>query len=173
MADYPTTLPLPDYGSYSGVSDKGLVRTSVSTPAPTQIQLYGSPRHDASMVFSMTNDVYADEWLPWVDQFGYDWFNMPVVSPYDPVQITSTHRCRMTTDLQLSKRGDNWLSVSVGVEILQGDKQDPNSPTSRVYDAVNAGVPSNPSTDRVIAGTPANPSTDTIQGNLYAYTLEP
>ena len=79
----------------------------------------------------------------------------------------------MTTDLELTKRGDHWLSVSVGVEVLQGDTEDPLAGTGRFYDAVIAGTPESPSADRVLAGTPAAPSTDTIQANIYAYRLEP
>ena len=173
MMDYPSTLTPPDHGSYSGLLDQGLVRTSVSTPAPGQTTLFYNPRSDLSMVFSMTNDAYWLEWLPWVQENGWDWFNMALVSQYNPVEVTSTHRCRMTTDLELTKRGDNWVSVSVGMEILQGDTEDPLAGTGRFYDAVVAGTPASPSADRVLAGTPTSPSTDTIQANIYAYTLEP
>ena len=75
------------------------------------------------------------------------------------------------------KRGDNWTTASVDIEILQGDTQDPLSggggdPGDRVYDFVYGQTPAAPAPDVVESGTPASPSTDTITGSLYAYTEE-
>lgn len=171
METYPANFPLPDRDSYSGLIQQGVVRTSVSVPAPNQILVFSRERTDLAMQFSMTNDLYTD-WLAWVYANAYSYFLMPVVSEYTPVDIVSTHRVRFTSDIQYVKRGDDWLTVSVGAEILQGDTQDPLAFSNRVYDFVLGGSPGSPSADVVQPGSPAAPSTDTITGSLYAYTLE-
>ena len=171
METYPDTLPAPDISSYSGIIDWGLIRSGAAVPAPRQLKGYGRETNNISMSFSMENDTYT-EWLAWVQTYGYEWFLMPVISEYNPVDLFSTHRVRFTTPIQYTKRGDNWLSVSIGAEILQGDKDDALAPINRVYNVINGGSPSAPSVDIINAGTPSNPSTDIITGSIYAYTLE-
>ena len=115
MADYPTTLPMPE--SYAGIVDEGLIRTSFSVTAPNQVKNYNAPRVDISMTFSMTNADY-ETWLVWMMANGYDWFNMPVVSPRTPTDITSTQLVRLSSPVQVTKKGDNWLSATVAAELL-------------------------------------------------------
>ena len=157
--------------SYGAVMQPGLIRPQQPMPAPGQLVNYGTHRTDQSMQFSMNNDDYQ-VWLLWVYTYAYHYFLMPIVSEYTPVDVTSTHRVRFTTDIQYTKRGDDWITVSVGVEILQGDTEDPLASTTREYDYILAGSASSPSLDVIDAGTASNPSTDTITGSLYAYSLE-
>jgi hypothetical protein len=171
METYPNNYPLPDKDSYSGLVQQGIVRTSANVPAPNQILVFSRERTDLTMQFSMTNDFY-EYWIEWVYTYGFNYFWMPVISEYNPVNIFSEHRVRFTSDIQYVKRGDNWLTVSIGAEILQGDTEDFLAASTRVYDFIIGGSPSSPSVDIVQAGTPSNPSTDKIIGNLYAYTLE-
>jgi len=170
MLDYPITLPIPDYGSYSGVSDHGLVRTSIPVAAPNQLLGFNSPTTKITMTFSMDNDTYTD-WLVWVTDNGWNWFKMPVVSPLDPVLITSTHSVRFISEVQYQKRGDNWLSVSVTAEMIPGEDEDPLASTGRGYDYILAGAPASPSADTIVAGTPAAPSTPFIEANIYNYEV--
>ena len=116
MPDYPTTLPLPEPDNYNGTLDQGLIRTSFRVTAPNQVKGYNSYREDISMSFSMDNDTY-DAWITWVNSNGYDWFNMPVVSSRTPTDITSTQLVRFSSDVQVAKQGDNWLTVTVGAEL--------------------------------------------------------
>ena len=171
METYPTTLPMPDKDSYGGVIDWGLIRTGYAVPAPRQIKGYGRETNSLAMSFSMVNDDYIT-WLTWVNTYGYNWFLMPVVSEYTPVKVTSTHRVRFTSDIQYVKRGDNWITVSIGAEILQGDIEDPLALSTKAYDFIIGGTPAAPSADIIYCGTPAAPSTETITGSLYAYKLE-
>ena len=120
MTEYPNTLPLPDYGTYAGVVNNGLQRTTVLTTDANQIIRFNSPRADVSMTFSMDNDIYA-LWFSWVQSNGYYWFSMPVVSPDTPTDITSVRTVRFTGGVQYQKAGDNWLRVTVGVELLPGE----------------------------------------------------
>jgi hypothetical protein len=170
METYPTTLPQPDYGSYAGNVGQGLIRTSIPVPAPNQVIGFNTPRTDWVMTFTMDNDTYKD-WIAWVEQYGFGWFLMPVVSRYNPVLITSTHRVRMTTEIQYTKAGDNWLSVTVGAELVPGADQDPLAPTLRLYEFVDGGSPTSPLPDFTQPGTPASPSTDYIIGNIYDYEV--
>ncbi|GAG52471.1 unnamed protein product, partial [marine sediment metagenome] len=118
--DYPATLPLPDHGTYAGSVDQGLIRTTVPSAQANQIYGFNSPRVDISMTFKMVNDKYA-EWLTWVKANAFDWFNMPVISPATPTDITSVQSVRFTSDIQYTKLGDNWLSVTVACELIPGD----------------------------------------------------
>lgn len=118
MADYPPTLPLPD--QYTGIIDQGLIRTSFPVTAPNQVKGYNSPRTDISMTFSMDDATY-ETWLTWMTSNGYDWFNMPVVSARTPTDITSIQRVRLSSEITLTKRGDNWLSATVAAELVPGD----------------------------------------------------
>ena len=168
--DYPTNFPLPNDTTYSGVVDPGLVRTSTDTPAPFQTKLFGAPTVELNWTFNMSRDLYWVSWLPWVLANGYDWFNMQVMSPYNPVLVLSEHRCRFTSDLSMTKLGYDWVSVTISGEILQADTEDPLAATARTYNTIRGGTPASPSADHVIAGAPATPSADKVQANIYSYT---
>ena len=168
MTDYPANYAKPVTGNYSGVIDYGVIRSSVPAPLAEQKKIFNSPRTDISMTFEMTNDEYVD-WLVWMLENGYYWFNMELVSEYAPVLIFSTHQIRVTSDFQMQKLGDNWMSVSCAVEILQSDSEDPSAQPRIEYDWVIAGSPASPSVDWLLAGDPANPSTDFDVAELYYY----
>lgn len=170
MTEYPTTLPLPDRGTYSGSVDYGLQRTSFPVAAPNQLIGFNAYTTKITMTFSMINDDYAD-WLEWVTDWGWGWFEMPVVSTKNPVLITSTQQVRFISDLAYQKRGDNWLSVSVTAELLPGQPADPLAPTDREYGFIIAETPPFPAPDTIIAGTPDNPSLPFITANLYNYEV--
>jgi len=168
VIDYPATLPLPDFGDYYGVIDKGLIRTAYPAAAPSQLAGYNSPTVIISMTFSMTNAQWTD-FAIFVNDSGFDWFRMPVVSPNAPVLITSTMRVRFISDLDYQKQGDNWLSVTVQAEMVLGDEDDPNAMLDRSYDFIVAGTPGSPSVDVMIAGSPSNPSPTAITASIYKY----
>jgi len=169
--DYPNTFPLPNDTTYAGVVDPGLVRSPMDSPAPFQTTLFGSPTIEFTWSFNMDRDLYWNEWLPWVTANGYDWFNMQIMSPHNPVVILSEHRCRFTSDTSMTKLGYDWVSVTISAEVLQSDTEDALSPSARTYDTIQGGTPSSPSADHIIAGDPVTPSTDTVQANLYIYTV--
>ncbi len=164
---YPQEFPTPDVTAYNGAITYGLGRTTVPTALANQRKYFNAPRLELSLTFSMTNDEYLT-WFDWMRENGLKWFRMPIVSPRMPVDITSTHRIRVMSDYQLEKQGDNWLSVTVGVEAVPGDSEDPFAPVIEP-DWVIAGGPSNPSADVIIGGTPASPSTDWYRGEIYYY----
>ena len=172
MITYPTNLPTPDFGSYYGVVDEGLIRTSFPVPAPTQVVWFNSPTVNITMTFSMDNATWL-EWSEFASSYGYDWFLMPIVSPKNPLIITSTHRVRFISDMQYQKRGDNWLSITVTAEMVPGDSDDPLAPPERVYDWIIAGSPSTPSPDIIIAGGPSAPSPVGIKASIYKYEVLP
>jgi hypothetical protein len=115
---YPTTLPRPDYGNYSGSVDEGLLRTQVPSARAFQNISYNMPATELSLTFSMTNEDYV-AWNTWVLANAFDWFDMPVVAPAETVpDITTTQRCRFTSAIQYQKKGDYWLSVTVAAEVI-------------------------------------------------------
>ena len=120
MISYPTSLPLPDTQTYSGTIDVGLLRTQVPSARAAHFINNNTPTTEISMTFKMKNDLYTF-WLSWALNEGYRWFNMPVVSAGTPANITSEQRVRFISDIQLTKLGDNWLSVTVAAEIVPGD----------------------------------------------------
>ena len=167
MFAYPFELPLPDYGSYTGVVDQGLIRTSFPIAAPSQIKGFNSPTVQISLTFSMTNAQWYD-WNQFITNYGYQWFTMPVVSPKNPNLITSVHRVRTISDIQYVKRGHNWVSTTIIVEMVPGDADDPLAVGERVYDTIVAGSPQTPSADVIVAGLP--PSPEFISASIYYYT---
>jgi hypothetical protein len=165
---YPANLPLPDFGSYGGIIANGLVRTGFANPAPSQIETFNSAAIQISMTFSMDDSTY-DEWLAWVIVNGYDFFDMPVVSPHMPLKITSTSRIRFISDLQMSNRSYNWQSVTVSGELIPNDDSVPPSLSISYPNFIQAGTPAAPSTDLIVAGTPSSPSVELIAGGMYVY----
>lgn len=119
MPDYPASYPAPDYGSYAGMLDVGLTRTEVPSPRSRQRARFNAPREELSLTFTMNNDQYVD-WIAWVKANAYNWFNMSLVSHRDPDNITSVQPLRFISDIAYQKLGDDWLSVTVAVEIQQG-----------------------------------------------------
>jgi len=166
---YPDTLPLPDHGSYAGVGDAGLVRTSLPTPAANQIETYNSERIDITMTFSMDMFTYPT-WLTWILDNGYDWFEMPVISQRMPIDILSTSRVRVTSDTNLVKRGHNWISVTLGMELIPGDTPI-GSPGITWPNFIYANTPTTAPADSIVAGTPTSPSADLIRAGLYDYEV--
>jgi len=120
MIDYPPGFPLPETGSYSGVIDFGLVRTSVPTAQASQILNNNSPTIETSLTFKMKNDLLLS-WEQWVTNEAYQFFRMPMVSAGTPTNITSVQRVRFISTIQLTKLGDNWSQCTVAVEIVPGD----------------------------------------------------
>ena len=164
---YPETLPAPDHVNYSGVIDNGLLRSQVPSAQAYQYASFNAETTTFGLVFSMTNATYL-EWDAWVKDNAYDWFEFSdVISGMLPQTYpVSTHRVRFISDVQYTKRGHDWLSVAVEVELVPGDSQDPLA-TLPDYDFIIAGTPASPSADWIIAGTPAAPSTDWIRAELY------
>lgn len=164
---YPDTLPSPDHVNYSGVIDNGLLRSQVPSAQAIQYAQFNAPTTTFGLVFSMTNATYL-EWSAFIEEFGYDWFEFnDVISGMLPqIYPTSTQRVRCISDVNYTKRGHDWLSVSVEVELIPGDSQDPLA-TLPDYDFIIAGTPASPSADWIIAGTPAAPSIEWIRAELY------
>lgn len=165
---YPANFPSPDFGSYSGAMDMGLLRTSLPTAQASQIKIGNAMRPHISLTFSMKNDLYL-QWWGWMKEYAWTWFTMDLVNPRQPDLITSNQRVRFTSDLQYRKRGDNWLSITVAAELYQGDIDDPAN-QGRVFNIIDGGGPSAPPADDINAGTPALPSTGgIIAAELYYY----
>jgi hypothetical protein len=124
---YPATLVLPDHPSYSGAVDLGLLRTSAGGGVANQMLSFNSPTQMLSLSFSMDNDEYFNNWLPWVVANAYWFFEMPVISINPPVDIMSSQLVRFASDIEYLKRGDDWITLGVSVEIMYGQPADPLS----------------------------------------------
>jgi hypothetical protein len=167
--DYPSTLPAPEYGSYAGVMDAGLVRTQAGGAEPYQDATFNSEVVTLNLSFSM-DDADFDAWFAWVDDNGYDWFYMDLVTPLVPVDILSRHKVRFVADYLVNQRGDNWQRITVGAEMIPNEAEDPLAPVPQYNDFIVAGTPASPSPDDIQAGTPASPSTGgLISAELYYY----
>jgi len=120
MLTYPSNLPLPDYGSYIGTIDVGLVRTSVPNANAAQFINANAPTTEISMTFTGNRDLIF-EWQLWALGQGYQYFWLPVVSSATPTNITSLQRCRFISNIHLQKVGDDRYSATVQAEIVPGD----------------------------------------------------
>lgn len=167
MIQYPETFKAPDHTAYTGSTQYGLERTTIPTAVANQLKYYNRPITQLSLTFSMTNAEWP-EWIQWMRDHSLSWFAIPLVTPLAPVDIVSNHQVRFTGQYVYEKRGDNWLSVTIVVEMLQGDDDDDKA---QLLDSewIIAGTPDTPSTDWLLAGTPATPSTDWVRAELYYY----
>lgn len=167
MNSYPSRFPAPDNDGMTGDIGVGVQRTSIPVALANQETRFNSPRVEMSLTFSMDNDTLLD-WINWAFGYAHKWFLMDLVSPHGPVDIVSEHRVRMIGEVQQVKRGDNWNSVTMPVEILPGDREDADVPAP-TYNWSIAGTPASPSTDWSLSGTPDTPSTDRSIAHLYYY----
>ena len=162
---YPANFPAPDHTAYSGTIGYGLLRTAVPAARPYQYKTFNTQINGFSLTFHMTNDLYK-QWIQWADEFAYNWFNMDLVTPFQPdVSITSNQQVRFTTEVSYQKAGHNWLSVSVGAELYPHDV--PYVQDRSNDDWVLGGTPAAPALEFYIGGTPAAPSTDWVIAELY------
>jgi hypothetical protein len=104
-----------------------------------------------------------------MDQKSVDWFYMSIVTPRDPVNITSTNLFRMVSGTSQTKRGHNYVSVTASFEMIPGAPSDPLAPAHTWLDFIDAGTPASPSSDIIQAGTPASPSTNWVVADIYGY----
>jgi len=162
---YPDGYILPDIGSYEGLIDVGLRRSSMPTALPTQEKVFNSPRELLTLTFSMSNDDYIS-WFAWARAYGWQWFRIDIISSHKPVLITSNHIIRFVSEINYVKRTDNWVSLEVSAELLPSDAEDPNVPVP-IYDWVIAGTPASPSINNLIAKTAVDPAIDYYISHLY------
>ena len=120
MIDYPEGYPLPNAGTYSGVTDWGLLVSQVPGTLLNIGRGYNSARVDMTLSFDVNNVDYG-QWLSWCRTFAYDWFAMPVVSPRTPTDITSVQRTRFISQIVYTKSGDDWGTATVSAELVPGD----------------------------------------------------
>lgn len=166
IVKYPEHLPLPNMPGQDAEIGYGLGRTSIPTALAKQRKYFNAPRIDKVLAFGMTNDTYV-EWIAWMRDHGDSWFDIQIVSSRKPVDIMATHRVRVSTPYEYTKAGDNWIEVSVGVELVPGDAEDPLVSRPE-YDWIVAGNPQYPAADEIRAGAPATPSTEgPIAPHLY------
>lgn len=163
---YPSNFPPANAPGFTGTNRVGLGRTSVPAALAKQRKYFNAPKIELTVTFGMTNDTYTD-WFEWIRANGDNWFDLPVVSHRAPVDILSTHRVRTMSPVELVKQGDNWVDVSVEIELVPGDAEDPFAARPS-YDWIVAGTPAAPSADDIQAGSPASPSTGgAIAPHLY------
>ena len=146
MPTYPDTLPLPDHASYAGASTMAAKASPVRTPANDQAVYFNSMRTVLTLTFHMT-DTDLQLWMIWLDNEGWDWFDIPLVAPAMPVNITSTQKARCISSAQVQTAGYNWNSVSIQVELVPSGTDDPLAQTRpeipNVVDPGDISLPNN------------------------------
>ena len=168
---YPSNLPLPEHVSYSTAQGYGVVRTSIPGPSENQAVYFNAPSETISAQWAMDDADYA-AWLAWMQANCYTWFYMPVVSSHAPVNITSTVLVRAITPISRQLAGYNWQRVSLTLELVPGQADDPLAPAPS-WDFIDGGSnaipPIGPDIGPIEGGTPANPSPGLIWAQLYDY----
>ena len=165
LPKYPDYFAPPQHTGVQGTVDVGLRRTSVPTALPQQIKDYNAPRVEIGLRFEMTIDA-APVWLQWFYDIKWRWFTMDIVSPWTPRNIVSAHTVRPISTIQYAKLGDNWCSMSMRIEVVQNDGQDPFIPEP-TYDWIIARTPWQPPPDSIIAKSPDDPAIPIIISHLY------
>jgi len=100
--------------------DVGLLRTPLDVGVENQRQRYVTQPTTAQLTFVMS---WADlrKWQPWINKFGYDWFEFPAVSGYARMNGDNfncqPHKTRCISDLEITGASvHGYCQVRVNVE---------------------------------------------------------
>lgn len=156
---YPADFPIADREPYSYRVDMGVVRSEMAAGNARQRRAYSIMPHSFALSFHMrVEELYL--WQNWINAHGFAWFLCPVSTMYagsPPAAANLRYEVlRLTSDLQVSMNGWDWVGVTVAAE-LANDAQAINPPIG-LGGWIIGGTPAAPSTDWIIAGTPAAPS---------------
>jgi hypothetical protein len=163
MTDYPQYLPCPSVSDYKGTVDFGLSTVTFNRGNKRRRRLASTRLETYDLSFVYTT-LQLWQFQSWANIFGYDWHYMPIVTHYsgliDPASVLR-HRCRLTSDINITALNADTFRVKVSIEI------DPSSrPLGVIVPSARwiiGGAPPAPSApDWIIAQTPTSPSLDII-----------
>lgn len=151
---WPAAFPKPDVSAYSFQGQTGMRPMVMEAGTIRNREIYGVWPHQYSLMF-YCNTAMLRRVIAWMNQYGYDWFNMPSVSQHLAISdvIYSNIPVRFIGDVEIQSAGYDYWTISApaefNVDMLNGLTDD---------DFVIAGRPIAPSADWVIAGAPSIPS---------------
>jgi hypothetical protein len=164
--DWPGVYPQPTITPMAYVSRTGLLRNKMQGGVTRQRRLFNHNPAVYELNFQAHKiDLYP--MLAWINEHGYDWFNISLVSDYSG---TGSTMAEMTTvrfigDLQVEALGHDYFSLSVQAE-LSPDVRSLVISIIRNNNWIIGNTPPSPSTDWVIGGSPHLPSTNwVVAGN--------
>lgn len=115
VGDYPSAYPCPQISGYGLTVDRGFRRVTFDNGQSRQRRMYDEGPTVASLAFVLSvSDLY--DWQTWVNEFGYDWFTMNLVSKWSATGEPSLHRIRVISDLAIEALAQQFVKVSLTAE---------------------------------------------------------
>lgn len=154
MATWPSYLPEPIADAWSEDVNARLKRMSMDAGNYKQRRLSWTQPEGFQFTFAVPFDSFRN-WVAWVNNNAYDWFDMPILSAQSTAtEICLTREVRFISDPVVTQGNGDFVYITVRAEARgMGINQEISD---RGW--IIAGKPSDPSTDWIIAGTPSNPS---------------
>lgn len=117
MESYPVSFPSPQASPYAWSVDMGVLRTPMDGGNSRQRRLYDVMPHTWTLEFVVPMAALYD-WQNWVNQFAYDYFQMPLVSwlASKAGGQTSTHVVRFISNLEFDLLAVDVAHVRVQAE---------------------------------------------------------
>ena len=116
MVAFPSFLPNPQYNSHTFEVRTGVARTAMQAGNYKQRRVW----HHLPVQWSLTWAVSTREMnsiVRWLNDYGYDWFDINVVSPLTPVDSPlRLMSVRVISNLDVSNAGFNYWEISAIVE---------------------------------------------------------
>ena len=159
---YPASLPCPLIKPYQVDVNMGVLRTPMDSGHARQRRLHRRMPHIFTLEFALSIDQLG-RWQPWVNEFGYDWFQLDLSTMYSGQvrELFTKHEVRFISDLKYRTLMHGHVLMQVQAELSPA--QNLLGPPQPSWDWIVGGSPGNPSTpDWYIGGKPATPSADIV-----------
>lgn len=115
---YPVNFPAPRIAPYAWEVDMGVLRTPMDGGLARQRRLYDVMPHAYALQFALPITLLFD-WQSWVNQYAYDYFELPLISwlSSQAATKTSVHIARFTSNLKIEFNPNDAVLVSVSAEL--------------------------------------------------------
>ncbi len=112
-------FPLPRLSGYTYSRDAGLQRTKMHSGATRQRRKWNNGRRNATVSFELeTSLLYRFE--EYLASYGYDWFNLPMVTGDNASSLQELHVVRVTGDPTYGDLYGENITVTLPVELSDG-----------------------------------------------------
>jgi len=166
---YPDSFPTPTVAGYGIDVDMGLTRTEMEKGIAKQRRRYTNMPHKYTCNFVMDYSVLVS-WQSWINEFGYDWFDIELSSMYSSLQDPNCllHSARVISNLSITPLSARAWKVSAILETVQVPADAPTVIGSWISGSRDDGIYPNAASDWIaIVGD------DGLGTGIGDYTIDP